>query len=509
MKHIRFIAQANPLRAILEAYSLAALAILILLALRNELAPVNIDQGWFFTSAGVAVWTALRLRVPMGRWYRRGLIEIVTGLIASAPVLVYGALIRDITFLDTVPDAFFALSGIIGYASFRVGAYLWLWWERLRRKRLIWSFTHAILATVVLVALFFVGVLTFATWNSGSVRELLVEQPSPLASFAAELLSRILPLLTIMVMMTALALLFVLPPAIVFSFFVARSLTKRLETLVHATRTVRAGDYVVRIPVQGEDEIAQLQTNFNTMLADLDRSHRELQAERDQVAALLNGRRELVASVSHELRTPVSTARGYLETALRQAAVPENLRHDLEIVDREIVRLQTLIDDLFTLSRAEVGQLALHCQPIDLGPLIGRVIETTAPLAWQSSRVQVSAEVPAALPRASIDEARFEQVLRNLLHNAIRHTPPGGIVVTIGRAEADVVVIEVRDTGAGIAPDDLPHVWERFYRAGEKGEVGLGLAIVKELVEAMGGSVSVESKLGEGSCFTVKLPAVG
>ncbi len=505
----RFVAQASVWRAIAEAYALAAVALLILLAMRDELAPVNIDQGLFFTSAGVAVWIALRMRLPAARWYRRWLIEIAAGMIASSPVLAYGIVIRNITTLTGAPDVFFLLSGIIGYVSFRVGAYLWLFWEHLRRKRLIWSFTHAILTTVVLVALFFVALMTLVTWNYSPVRGLLSEQPSPLASFAAELVSRILPLLTIMVVLTAIALLVVLPPAVVFSFFVARSLTRRLETLARATRAVRSGDYATQVAVTGEDEIAQLQTNFNTMVADLDRSMHDLQAERDQVTALLKERRALVASVSHELRTPVSTARGYLETALNQDAIPEKLQHDLAIVDREIARLQTLIDDLFTLSRAEVGQLVLHCQPIDLGPLVSRVIETTAPLAWQSGRVQVSAEVPADLPCALIDAARFEQVLRNLLHNAIRHTPPGGIVVTIGRSEASTVMIEVRDTGEGIAPDDLPHVWERFYRAGANGGVGLGLAIVKELVEAMGGSVSVESKLGEGSCFTVRLPVAG
>ncbi|CAG0930953.1 two-component system, OmpR family, sensor histidine kinase BaeS [Thermoflexales bacterium] len=507
-RQLRFIAQASPARAVLEAYGLAAVALTILLALQGELAQINLDQGLFFTSAGVAVWMALRLRVPAGRWPRRLWIELAAGIIASAPVLLYGVLIRNITSLDGLPDVFFVLSGLIGYTSFRVGARLWLFWERLRRKRLIWSFTHAILNTVVLVALFFVGLLTIVTWNYGPVRGLLTEQPSPLASFAAELVSRILPVLTIMVIMTAFALVAVLPPAIVFSFFVARSLTRRLETLVRATQRVRAGDYTVRVDAANEDEIAQLQTNFNTMVADLDRSRRDLQAERDQVAALLAERRALIASVSHELRTPVSTARGYLETTLQQAEVPEKLQHDLVIVDREIARLQTLIDDLFTLSRAEVGQLALHCQPIALPPLIARVIETTAPLAWQTGRIQVSAEVPDDLPSALIDAGRFEQVLRNLLHNAIRHTPPGGIVVTIGRAEAEAVVIEVRDTGEGIAPEDLPHVWERFYRAGDQGGgVGLGLAIVKELVEAMGGSVSVESQLGEGSCFTVRLAA--
>ena len=501
----RFIAQASPSRSIVEAYGLAAGALLILLALQDQLAQANIGQGLFFTSAGVAVWIALRMRLPAVPWSRRLLIEIAAGVVASAPVLAYGLVIHNITSRTGMPDVFFLVSGIIGYVTFRVGTYLWLFWEHLRRTRLIWSFTHAILTTVVLVALFFAGLLTLATWNYTPVRGLLGEQSTPLASFAAELLSRILPLLTIMVIITMMGLIVVLPPAVVFSFFVARSLTRRLETLARATRAVRSGDYAVRVAVTGEDEIAQLQTNFNTMVTDLGQSMRDLQLERDQVAALLQERRELVASVSHELRTPVSTARGYLETALAQDAVPEKLQHELVIVDREIARLQTLIDDLFTLSRAEVGQLALHCQSIDLGPLIGRVIETTAPLAWQSGRVQVSAELPTDLPHALLDADRFEQVLRNLLYNAVQHTPPGGIVVTLGRAELGAVVIEVRDTGEGISPEDLPHVWERFYRASDNGGAGLGLAIVKELTEAMGGAVSVESKLGEGSCFKVRL----
>ncbi len=504
-----FIARASLPRVIVEAYGLAAGSLLILLALQDQLAQVNIDQGLFFTSAGVAVWIALRMRLPAAPWYRRLLIEITAGVVASAPVLAYGVVIHNITSRAGLPDVFFLVSGIIGYVTFRVGTYLWLLWARLRRTRLIWSFTHAVLTTVVLVALFFAGLLTLATWNYTPVRGLLAEQPSPLASFAAELLSRILPLLTIMVVMTVMALIVVLPPAVIFSFFVARSLTQRLETLARATRTVRAGDYAVRVAVTGEDEIAQLQTNFNTMVADLGQSMRDLQLERDQVATLLQERRELVASVSHELRTPVSTARGYLETALAQDAVPDKLQHDLVIVDHEVARLQTLIDDLFTLSRSEVGQLALHCQSTNLGPLIGRVIETTAPRAWQSGRVQVSTELPADLPRALIDADRFEQVLRNLLHNAIRHTPPGGIVVVLGQSEAGTVVIEVRDTGEGISPEDLPHVWERFYRANDNGGTGLGLAIVKELTEAMGGVVSVDSQLGEGSCFTVRLPVAG
>src|SRR5512147_2094680 len=127
-RSIRLIAQAGPLRAVLEAYGLAAAALVILLALRGELARVNLDQGLFFTSAGVAVWMALRLRLPAGRWYHRLRTEIGAGLMASAPVLLYGVVVRNITSINSLPDSFFLLSGIVGYVSFRVGTYLWLFW---------------------------------------------------------------------------------------------------------------------------------------------------------------------------------------------------------------------------------------------------------------------------------------------------------------------------------------------------------------------------------------------
>jgi signal transduction histidine kinase len=134
-----------------------------------------------------------------------------------------------------------------------------------------------------------------------------------------------------------------------------------------------------------------------------------------------------------------------------------------------------------------------------------------APLAWRSDRVEVVAELPSDLPRALADPERLKQVLINLLRNGVRHTPPGGIVALLVAAEAEHVRIGVRDTGTGIAPEDLPHVWERFYRGAEarvkdhRG-AGLGLALVKELTEAMGGTVEVESEIGQGSCFTLRLP---
>jgi len=182
-------------------------------------------------------------------------------------------------------------------------------------------------------------------------------------------------------------------------------------------------------------------------------------------------------------------------------------------MEQETIRLQALIDDLFTLSRAEVRKLELRCQPVDAGAVARRVAETMAPLAWQSGRVEVVTEAACDAPLIFVDPCRLEQALHNLAHNGVRHTPPGGIVallVQVDEAEG-AVLVQVKDTGEGIAAADLPRIWERFYRAEnsrahpESGS-GLGLAIVKELTEAMGGTVAVESAPGEGSSFTLRFP---
>lgn len=227
----------------------------------------------------------------------------------------------------------------------------------------------------------------------------------------------------------------VLLPAALVSFVVARGVTRRIESLAAATSRLRSGDYSSRVAVTGADEIAHLQTDFNAMAADLDRARRDLRAERDTVAALLRARQELIASVSHELRTPVATLRGYLESTRTHwhDGPPPTLRQDVAVMEREAIRLQTLIDDLFTLARADVARLELRCTPTDVGALARRSVEAVAPLAWQSGKVEVVARVAPDLPLALADAGRLEQVLRNLLQNAVRHTPPGGIVAVAVR----------------------------------------------------------------------------
>ena len=183
--------------------------------------------------------------------------------------------------------------------------------------------------------------------------------------------------------------------------------------------------------------------------------------------------------------------------------LPANFLHRESILDAAIAFIFSLV-----LSCAELAFILLLQRS---GTFIHRIVKARAPLAWQANRIEVVAEVPSALPPALVDANRLEQALQNLLHNAVRHTSPGGIVAVAVAAEPEALVLHVKDTGEGIAPQDLPRIWERFYQAKNAGNgigtgTGLGLALVKEWIEAMGGSVAAESVLGEGSCFTIRLP---
>lgn len=481
-----------------------------------------------------ALWCALRLRLERGPWWRGTLID---GAIGSAVGLVPVAIIVLTIYFLTLrsgivprimaPRLFtlalnrfslsvFALIWLLafslGFITLRLIVRLLLYWDRLRRTSLRWSLTHAHLMIVVigagLVAAFALTAITvFGPRHSLNL------------TYVA------LALLLFLTVLTGIAIVVVLIPSALFSYLFVRPTTRRIQALAEATGALRAGDLSRRVPVTGEDEVAQLQTNFNAMAADLERAMGELQAERDNVATLLRARRELVASVSHELRTPVATLRSYLESTLLHwdADPPETLRHDLGVMERETIQLQALINDLFTLARAEVGQMDLRLAPVDLGATARQVVEAMAPLAWQSRRVEMVVDpTPQFSPLrgeeeqiALADAGRIQQIVRNLLHNAVRHTSPGGIVaVSVSAPDEYTVGLCVRDTGEGIAPADLPHIWERFYRARatsqnagqESSGTGLGLTLVKELAEAMGGSVGVESAPGEGSSFTVRLP---
>jgi signal transduction histidine kinase/ligand-binding sensor domain-containing protein len=245
----------------------------------------------------------------------------------------------------------------------------------------------------------------------------------------------------------------------------------------------------------------------------MERKHLEItmwavQSERDRVARLLESRRQLVASLSHDLRTPVATVRAYLESILSNKENMKSHKERFELMSQELERLQVLLDDLFTLSRLEVDRLTLYPSPIDIVQVAQRAVDAISFPAYYQSKVEVTLQSDYDEICILVDEQRLLQVLMNLLHNAVRHTLPGGIVVVNISGHSDTITLSVQDSGEGITPSDLPHIWDRFYRGQSHagGGSGLGLALVKELTEAMGGTAAVDSTLGEGSCFTISLP---
>ena len=233
---------------------------------------------------------------------------------------------------------------------------------------------------------------------------------------------------------------------------------------------------------------------FNTMAGDLERADRV--------------QRQMIGDIAHELRTPLSNIRGYVEAIRDRVVEPDE--STITTIDEEATLLSRLVDDLQELSIVEAGQLALEIQPEDPLALIQQA--TNANRTRAAARgVELDTRVPDSLPLVAIDYHRIGQVLRNLLDNAIAQTGQGGTVTLTATGKGNMLEVAVSDTGAGIPEEDLPKIFDRFYRADKSrtratGGRGLGLTISKGLVEAHGGTMRVESELGEGSTFAFTLP---
>lgn len=305
-------------------------------------------------------------------------------------------------------------------------------------------------------------------------------------------------------------------PALIVAFLVAslsglivsRSLGRRLKPLEETAQKMASGDLTLRIADTSPDEIGRVGQAFDRMAERLEDSLHELEEEKEQVETLLRARRDLVANVSHDLRTPIASLAAHLETL---SVHPERLDEYLSILNDETTRVSGLIADLFELSRLDAHELNLDLGPVVLPDVIAKVCASYRVVAWEQRRIVLEVHLPEALPLVQADAQRVEQILCNLITNGLRFTPEGGIITIEAEALATEVEMRVSDTGIGIAPEDLSHIFERSYKGdrsrGGDGS-GLGLAIVKGLVEAMGGSVSATSTAGEGSCIYIRLLVV-
>jgi signal transduction histidine kinase len=286
--------------------------------------------------------------------------------------------------------------------------------------------------------------------------------------------------------------------AVALGMFFASALAARIKRLEEATRAIEGGDFSARAVLAGSDEIASLASAFNRMA-------QQLQAARQQQAELETLRRDLVAWAGHDLRTPLTSIRVLIE-ALADGLVsdPQITQQYFSQAKKQIDQLSSLVDDLFQVSQLDAGGLPLHREPASLSDLISDTLESFSELAARG-QVKLNGAAAPGIDPITIDVQRLGRALNNLVVNALRHTPPGGEVTLSAAPSGGGVALTVQDSGEGIAAEDLPRVFERYYR-GDASRTGLGLAIAKGIVEAHGGRITVHSERGQGARFTMILP---
>ena len=281
---------------------------------------------------------------------------------------------------------------------------------------------------------------------------------------------------------------------LVVSYFLSGNITRPLRQLSRAAEKIRQGELKQEVPVETRDEVGQLAAVFNQMSAEL--------------VVNENNRQELLANIAHELKTPLAILQGHLESMLDGVEQPEPDK--LFSMQEEVMRLTRLVEDLRDLSLAQVHQLELHLQPVDLGEKTERAAEMLEPLL-EEKNLHFVKELAPDLPLRQLDPDRLNQILYNLITNAIRYTTPGTAILLKTEAAGENVRLLIADEGPGIAPEDLPHVFEQFYRGDKSrnrvlGGSGIGLSLAKSFVEAQGGSIRAENRKNGGAAFIVEFP---
>jgi signal transduction histidine kinase len=286
--------------------------------------------------------------------------------------------------------------------------------------------------------------------------------------------------------------------SVVMALLITQWVTRPLQKVSQAAGAIAQGDFDHTVPITGPTEVRSLARSFNNMIARVKTSQLTL--------------RDFVANVSHELKTPLTSIQGFSAAILDgTASDPDAIRRAASVINEEAERMRRLVEGLLDLARLDAGQAALHRLPTDLAAVL-RSIADKFSLRAAEKQITLRAEIDA-LPTVIADADRLAQVFSNLLDNAITHTPAGGRVTVAARANTGSggVAVTVTDSGGGIPVDDLPRIFERFYRvdksrAAGKG-YGLGLAISKEIIQAHKGTITAESVQGLGTKFTVQLPA--
>jgi len=406
-----------------------------------------------------------RLSLPL-----RFAIGILAVLVLSLVVfyLVMHPPMGDLSLMAAFLGITAVVSGLAGYLAYRLG-----WLERTPSLRLALLGSYA-----------FASLLTF--FNVWATARLMFASTHDLQ-------------------LALVLLLFATGIAMLLGYFLSSAITRRIDSLKNAAGRLAEGDLSARAPLEGRDEIAALAASFNHMaeqLQDADARQRELDTLR----------RELVAWATHDLQTPLTAIRVQIE-ALADGVVDDadTTQRYLRTTQRQVNDLSMLIDDLFQVAQLDAGGLVIQPAACSLSDLLSDTLESFSALARERG-VTLSGSAASDVDPVTLDSLRIGRLLNNLIGNALRHTPSGGAVTVSAWREDSEIHITVTDTGEGIRPEDLPHIFDRFYR-GEKsrnrgtGGSGLGLAIARGIVRAHSGDISVESQLGAGTSFHLHLPA--
>ena len=294
--------------------------------------------------------------------------------------------------------------------------------------------------------------------------------------------------------------------AMILGYFLSSTVTERVNQIKGAAQKLAQGDLKTRVTVSGRDEVSALAAAFNQMAE-------QLQVADQKQRNLENMRRDLIAWVGHDLQTPLASMRAILE-ALSDGVVdePEMVKRYLLTAQRDVMSLSALIDDLFQMSQLDTGGFPLHRAASSLSDLVSDTLESFSQLAKQQE-ITLEGQVESDVDPVLMDTQAIGRVLNNLISNALRHTPANGRVSVRGRRDGSGINVTISDTGEGIRAQDIPHIFESFYRGdasrsrnrGTSG-AGLGLAIARGIVEAHGGEIHVQSEPEKGTEFTFHLP---
>lgn len=289
-----------------------------------------------------------------------------------------------------------------------------------------------------------------------------------------------------------------------FGYLLAAGMTRSLDLLRHSAHQLAAGDFSARVCLTEMDELTDVANAFNLMADQLEKAFAR-QKELEQA------RRDLIVAISHDLRTPLASARAMIE-ALADGVVsePETMQRYYATTRIQIENLSGLINDLFELAQLDTGQVQLRLEPVNMNDLLSDVLETMQVHA-RNKGVSLRAVFSQDLPIIKAELDKIQRVLFNLVQNAIRHTPASGSIALATRVIPEGIQVDVVDSGEGIPTEDLPHVFDQFFRGDrsrsrETGGAGLGLAIARRIIEAHHGRIWVESQVGRGTCFSFVLP---